>query len=283
MTSFPYSWRIAAARLWLILSASLMLCGCNFGKTVQSSVKPLQSTVAVTSAGVDVRTTNGRITLLADPDATEARIEAEFTAGGETQEQAEARVGQVRIDASIKDGTLHVRGIFPEPRYDGDRVDLSITLASITTAILRSNNGRILITGASGKVEVFTDNGRVEAIGCTGALHVQTDNGRVAVSDHNGGVALKTDNGAIAVALTDASSDPVQLVTSNGSVTLSVGSAFHGEIKVETSNGSIKTDGATDRLTHTSINDGRGTVRIGEGGPRSAIKTGNGSITIQSR
>jgi hypothetical protein len=267
----------------LVFAILIMLSGCNFGTTVQSSVKPLELKVGVTNAAVDASTNNGRIKLLADPNVNQARIEAEFTAGGETREHAEARLGQVSIDAKIKDGKLYVRGIFPDPRFDGDRVDLSITLASITTAQLRSNNGRILITGASGDVEIYTDNGRVEATSCIGALHVETDNGRIEVTDHDGGVDLKTDNGKITVALSDASSDPFQLLTDNGGISLSVGAAFHGEIKVETNNGSIKTDGPTDRFTSISINDGRGNVRIGEGGPRSAIKTDNGSITIQTR
>jgi len=267
----------------LVLAALLMFSGCNFGTTVQSSVKSLQSKVAVASAAVDVTTNNGRIKLFVDPDVNEARIEAEFTAGGETREHAEARVGQVSIDAKIRDGKLYVRGIFPEPRFDGDRVDLSITMASITTAQLRSNNGRVSITGASGDVEIYTDNGRVAATGCTGALHVETDNGRIEVTDHDGGVDLKTDNGKITVALSDACSDPFQLLTDNGSIRLSVGPAFHGEIKVETNNGSIKTDGASARFTRIAVNDGRGNVRIGEGGTRSAIKTDNGNITIQTR
>jgi hypothetical protein len=267
----------------LVFAVLLMFSGCNFDTTVQSSVKPLQSKVAVASAAVDASINNGRIKLLADPDVNEATIEAEFTAGGETREQAEVRVGQVSIDAKIRDGKLYVRGVFPEPRFDGDRVDLSITLASITTAQLRTKNGRVLITGASGDVEIYTDNGRVEVSGCTGALHVETHNGRIEVTDHDGGVDLKTDNGKITVALSDASSDPVQLLTDNGSIRLSVGPAFHGEIKVETNNGSIKTDGPADRFSNISINDGRGNVRIGEGGRRSAIKTANGSITIQTR
>jgi hypothetical protein len=251
--------------------------------------------VAGSSLLVDTR--NGRIEVVADPQRSDVAIEARVHCRGETQQEADERLDEIRIDASRgDDGRLVIKSVFPGrhrgsdgasihvkiPEADG--VELDTSNGSVVAGglaghlVIDTSNGRISVTDHDGSAHLDTSNGRVSVTNLSGSLWVDTSNGRLALVNVHGPVEADTSNGAIKLSLAPDQSGPIDLDTSNGSIDVDVGPGFGGRVTLKTSNGFVHVDDPAGRVSASSGDARRRRISVGDEGPPSRVDTSNGSI-----
>jgi len=164
-----------------------------------------------------------------------------------------------------------------------------------------SGNGELRIEGAGADVIAATGNGRVNIAGSSGEVRVSTGNGEVTVQDAQGPVDVSTGSGAIHVVT---STGPVSANSGNGDIDVSIGkldrlpdmtfSTGNGEVRLtlppglgaeldaNTGNGHVTTDFPV-TLKSGRLDPSRLRGRIGDGGGRLSISSGNGDIEIRKQ
>lgn len=167
----------------------------------------------------------------------------------------------------------------------------------------RTGDGAILIERLNGRLELHTGDGSIRADDVTGELQFNTGDGSVTVDRAEGRLAVDTGDGGVSVTgklsavrmhTGDGSvvyrleqgtvmADDWDISTGDGSVALYVPEGFGAEIDAHTGDGTVRNDlavassgtGEPDRRTL------RG--RLGDGGRRLRIRTGDGSISLKAR
>jgi len=135
------------------------------------------------------------------------------------------------------------------------------------SVVIDTDNGRVVVDGVAGTVDVGSDNGRVELDDVSGAVRVRTDNGRVIGSAlASATVDVGTDNGRIELAFA-APPSTVTATSSNGHIDIAL-PAVDGGYNIEsprTDNGSVELGIASDptsaRLVRTETDNGDITIR----------------------
>lgn len=166
--------------------------------------------------GVDVRTSNGRVTLKGLSGHAEIR-----TSNGSVRINDHS--GSARIQTS--NGKLHLEDVDGEINADTSNGSVIINDA-FGLVDVESSNGNVFIStahGNPGPVRASTSNGRVELAlgdGFEGILRVKTSNGRIRMSEL--GDARLIESSKNALELKSGESDVISAVrTSNGSVEIS--------------------------------------------------------------
>lgn len=278
---------IAIRRVWIGVAATaslgLLLAGCGPEARFRHTATLQVSHVA--DSAIDVATANGGVTITAT-EREGVEIIAEIRAT--TQERADA----VAISAErLAEGTLRVRAEWPGGRrLNSESCSFDIRLPDATGANVESANGAIALTGLGGEARAVTSNGRVMIERQGGPVDVRTSNGAISVlapggdvkaftsngsiriEDAPGAVECESSNGAIYVLMTESAPGPVQLISSNGAIDLRDGEGFRGLIAAETSNARVHAPGMTN-----------GVLKVTGDGPKSQIRTSNGSIDIERR
>lgn len=264
-----------------IVASSILLAGCNLqlGPNAKHTGTQRISLMSTTSAAVDVKSRNGDVFVHADSLVKHAIIEVEITAGGSTDAQAAARYDNVNVTAKDVGGVLQVRVSFPQPGFSNDGADFTVTIPEMTGVAVSTSNGDVEVLGANGTVILKTSNGAVTVLESTGITVIETSNGVVLVRDYAGPLEVTTSNGEITVVLSDEADEAVYLTSSNADVQLFVGPAFKGTITGSTSNGQVEITDSSGRATKSEQGKNAGSVDLGEG-PRSQLKTSNGSIAV---
>lgn len=261
----------------LVLAAGLCLpltaCMVSIDTKEQVTTIPVPH---VAGSGLKVVTRNGHITAKKS-EGSDIQIIATL------RMQSDERLQGTTISAN-RDGTgVLVIGAMPPGgewrSNEGCSFDISVPDASGIN--FKSSNGRIEIAGLSGKAEVESSNGALVVSSHNGPVHAETSNGHIDVTGATGPVDCSTSNGAVRVSL--AGPGPVRIDTSNGSITLEVGKAFAGSIEIRTSNGSISTPTAAPGFPSLTVQrEGKEHAKVTLGtGPRSALETNNGSVTVK--
>jgi hypothetical protein len=301
------------------IGLALCLGGCAFSPRFTATNSRAFSAPPV-AARVDALIDTGSITLGCAADGTTTAIDAQFTCGGLTQEEADQRLTQADLEVVTVEGdTVRIRALFPKPHRNGDKVSLTITLPTLTGALLRTDTGTISISDAGGPVDVMTDTGsvtvercagslvartdtggitvtshggaidaetdtgRITIEGCEGALRAHADTGRITVTGHTGAVEAQIDTGSVRIELTDRSDAPVSIKTDTGGASLSVGKAFNGVIEAQVDTGRVRVEGDEARISAQDMGRHHGSVTVGDGGERSTIVTDTGSIELRVR
>lgn len=274
--------RFQARLAGVLCGTAIFLAGC----VINVHREQRTATVAPETAaqGLRIDTHNGRVTVTAGDDA-EIFITAELKA------QTTERLAQMKVVAEQDEsGTLVIAPVPPggaggaAGRWwsnEGCTIDVALPRSATAAGVrVKTNNGRITISGAAGALDLRTSNGGIIVRGAAGEVVADTSNGKIELTDVHGPVKADTSNGRVLVRLTPDGEGPVEVDTSNGSVTLEVSPAYTGELAMSTSNGSIRVPSEARR------SGGRrsGTVvlgRGGDGGPKSSIATSNGNISVQ--
>jgi len=278
-----------------LLTAAAALPGC--GMMVGYKAKGQQTLTAAHRAGsaIHVTTQNGSVQIAADAASRDVVIRAAITASGDSQEEAERRLGLVQVNAQrLPDGTLDISSTFPDGRRSDDSCSLDITLPDASGAVIETSNGAVTLIGLAGDAEVHTSNGSIRVERQQGAVNARTSNGRIAVLHAGDSVDLQTSNGSVELdgyagsamvktsngkvtCRTDApSAGPITIHTSNGSITLVVPRSLGGAIEASTSNGGVTVSGADDVRGSKKHR----TVRLSGSGATSVLETSNGQVTI---
>jgi hypothetical protein len=146
--------------------------------------------------------------------------------------------------------------------------DGSISLDDVGGTInLRSGDGSIRATGVAGDVTAQTEDGSVHVEGTLAALRAETGDGSVVVEARDGST-MKSD---------------WDISTRDGSIVFRVPGTFDADIDATSRDGSVR--GELTGLEHDETEDGRESLkgRLGSGGHRVTLRSGDGSIRVANR
>ncbi|MGI8857353.1 MAG: DUF4097 family beta strand repeat-containing protein [Thermomicrobiales bacterium] len=167
---------------------------------------------------------------------------------------------------------------------------------------VRSSNGRIEVTGITGRLDLNTSNGIIMARDVDGTVAAQTSNGRVSVVGGRGMLQLSSSNGIVEVQNVQANG--IDLHTSNGRVSFTGSLTPGSKNRVETSNGTAVLTLPADSALNVDLRSGNGNVNVGFPVTTSpngenkrnvvqgvinrpdadlTVRTGNGSITLNKQ
>ena len=215
---------------------------------------------------------NGRVTVSA---WDQPRVHVIATKKVEAdRDDVQAAMRELRVDLQPRDGGLVVTTHYPKRGENGGLLDwlfgdnveaqvrYEVMVPRSMNVEVTNTNGRIELTGVSGRHELGTTNGAIEVTRCAGSLDASTTNGSVRAE-------------LTSVAL----NQPLHLETTNGRIELAVPRNFGADVDASTTNGSIQTDLPV-LTTETGRNSLRG--KINGGGTRVRLRTTNGGIAIRS-
>jgi DUF4097 and DUF4098 domain-containing protein YvlB len=232
-------------------------------------------------------------------------ILVEIEKRGPTQEA----VAEITVTASQRDNRIELEAKRPERESRGFGFHVSTSARLIVSVprradiFVKTDDGAIRIERVNGRLELRTGDGSIRANDVSGELVLNTEDGSVVVDGAEGRLVLETGDGGVNVAgqLTavrmhtgDGSvvyraspgvsmSDDWDISTGDGSVSLYLPRGFSAELDAHTGDGSIKND--LDVVRASTTETGRRTVkgRLGDGGRRLRIRTGDGAITLKER
>lgn len=239
----------------------------------------------------------GSIEVGEDPSLEGIEVRGTVRLTERDEERALARFDQLGASIRRQPGGFVVAPTFEGGRRQSERISLKVTVPDLGSVQLKTSNGALTATGASGGVAAESSNGSIRLVDCRGDARLSTDNGAISleggsgdalgatgngsvkVAGFNGSLQLETVNGDLEVSLADEATGAVQLRSGNGSINLSVAHGWSGVIEASTSNGQVRfrdQDGMRQK--------GKASIlAVGAGGPRSITRTGNGSIEVEVR
>lgn len=143
-----------------------------------------------------------------------------------------------------------------------------------------SGNGEITVAGSGGRVRASSGNGDVEVTDAKGPVHASSGNGDIIVGTTAGPVTASSGNGRIRVRM-DALVEEgnMNFSTGNGSIELSLPANASADIEANVGIRNFETDFPMQLPGRWS--SGRIEGKIGQGGRRIRMSTGNGRITIK--
>ena len=146
--------------------------------------------------------------------------------------------------------------------------DGSMTLENVRGAInLRTGDGSIRGTRLTGDITARTEDGSIFLEGALAALRAETGDGSVVIEAGDGS-AMKSD---------------WDISTGDGSIVFRVPDGFNADIDAASRDGNVR--GELTGLQHERAENGRESLkgRLGTGGHRVTIRSGDGSIRIVNR
>lgn len=197
-------------------------------------------------------------------DGGEARLWAKVEATADTEEEARALAGQVRIETQ---GTIRAAG--PERSGQGRSWFVSYRLEVPRRSDLRleADNGGLAVEDVVGDLELETVNG---------GLHLEGVGGRVQGQTRNGGLHVDLSG-------EEWEGEGLDLRTTNGGVHLSIPSEYNARLETGTVNGGVHTDlpvtgQVRGRRGHKP--GGRIETDLGRGGRLLHLETTNGGLHV---
>jgi hypothetical protein len=167
--------------------------------------------------------------------------------------------------------------------------DGSIRLDDVNGRLeLRTGDGAIRVNGGRGELRLNTGDGSITVDGAEGRLSLETGDGGVNVEGKLTAVKMHTGDGSIVYRVDSgtAMQEDWDISTGDGSVSLYLPSNFSAEIDAHTGDGGIRNDlGSADLERSGDRERDRNTLRarLGDGGHRLRIQTGDGAINLKAR
>lgn len=288
----------------LLMAVSVAASACTIDVQGEESVIREQRRFAVSGTpDLTVRTFDGSIEIR-PWDREEILVDIERRAGSETAAR------DIVVDTTQHEGVVRIEakqpsrnGFFEHAGGRSARVRMLLTVPRHVNVDARTGDGPILARDLNGRIELRTGDGSVRLQGVDGDITISTGegavtagelHGRVAVSTGDGSVNLsgrldeltaRTGDGAIDVDALPGSTmrDDWAISTGDGSVRLRLPAGFNADIDAHTGDGGIATHGVAlvQPRPERRGRDVRG--RVGSGGQRLTIRTGDGAIDIHAQ
>jgi len=216
-----------------------------------------------------------------------------------------ARAEALTVDVSRDGNRIVVDAPQPPSRgpqvrigpWTSDSVSFSVTVPRTLMLEVRTNDGRIEVRDVAGTLDLESDDGAVTGGRLQGDISVRTSDGSIRLGDVDGrlaartsdgsvrldgrfdGLTVNTSDGSVQVSVLEGSvmQDDWSIRTSDGSIRLRLPEGFSAELEARTSDGAIRADGVG---RATGGDRQRLQARIGEGGRRLSLDSGDGSITV---
>jgi hypothetical protein len=163
--------------------------------------------------------------------------------------------------------------------------DGSIRVEHITGKVeLKSADGSVIGRDLTGDLVAHTEDGSIRLEGVDGKCDVASDDGSINVQGRLDGLRVSTEDGSVVVRAMAGSrvTRDWSLSTSDGSLVLYVPDAVAAELDAQTRDGSVKLDAGLP-FARESGDESRRKLRgrLGSGGPRLVLRTGDGSIRLR--
>jgi Toastrack DUF4097 len=210
---------------------------------------------------------------------------------------AERTGDRIQVEARRPAGGNFVGfGVFTSP---STKFIVSVPLK--TNLVVRTGDGSILVERVDGRLELRSGDGTIKAVETAGDLVAESGDGTIQVDDVTGRVAVRTDDGSLRVSGTPTA---LHARSGDGSVVLRIrrGASMSEDWVVTTGDGSISAELPSDfsaeieadpgsdgraRCDLTLANASGGTRdqrvlrgRLGDGGHRLTLRTGDGTIRL---
>jgi hypothetical protein len=273
--------------------------GCSFMSKPTAKGTLNQTIPHATGGPITVDTRNGSVQIVADGSRSEVQVVASIVCEGDTQQQADDRLAQMKLDvARDTSRLLAVKPVFPGGPRGSDGASFVIRIPDASGVNVVTSNGQVTVAGLQGALKVETSNGSVTASDHNGPADIHSSNGSITVKNLAGDLVavtsnssvtasgvkgkadIDTSNGSITLTLDPASPGPIKLDTSNASIVVAVGSGFLGTVHIKTSNGKVTAGGAAADVVRTSNKDA--TIFLGDGA-ESTVRSSNGNITFDAK
>jgi len=230
-------------------------------------------TISLQEAGsFSLENINGAVTIRTSPDR-QVVIQATKYAKREKSDLDRIRIEVVQGERSVKVDTIYER------KNLRAKVNYDLTVPEgMSLELIRTINGKIVISGKYDRAELKTTNGSIEAKGDFNWLEASTTNGGLEISGVRGKINLRTTNGSIKAELDELSAD-FSARTTNGSIRLALGQEANARFIARTTNGSIKVEYPV--TVEGTVSRRRLEGSLGKGGEiRVSLETTNGSISL---
>ncbi len=260
--------------LGLMLLMPTMFIGCDeFIDSDYRFEETFSKTISLQEAGsFSLENINGGVTIRTSPDR-QVVIQATKYAKREKSDLDRIRIEVVQGERSVKVDTIYER------KNLRAKVDYDLTVPEgMSLELIRTINGKIVISGKYDRAELKTTNGSIEAKGDFNWLEASTTNGGLEISGVRGKINLRTTNGSIKAELDELSAD-FSARTTNGSIRLALGQEANARFIARTTNGSIKVEYPV--TVEGTVSRRRLGGSLGKGGEiRVSLETTNGSISL---
>lgn len=299
----------SALRAGIVVLACTSVIGCVVGVDSQGQIVREEKRFAVDGAP-DLRLTtfDGAIEVRGT-DSSEVLVEIEKR--GPTREA----VDELRVEATQEGRRIDVEVKRPsrESTVFGMNVSTSakliVSVPKHAAVLARTGDGAIRIEGVEGKLELRSGDGSIRVSEVKGELVLNTGDGSINVDHAEGRLTLETGDGGVNVEgnlsvvrmhtgdgsivyRADSATrmeDDWDISTGDGSVSIYLPAGFNADLDAHTGDGRIRNElGIADRNVERDRDQDerdRRTLRgkIGEGGKRLRVQTGDGGITLRAR
>jgi len=172
------------------------------------------------------------------------------------------------LTARTSGGVTEVRGGCRPQLFSRCALSVTVQLPTALPSTVDGENGRITVSGLTGRLDLHTTNGTIDVLGSVGRVDLGTTNGDIRVAESaSAAVAATTTNGSVTLQFVNPP-DSVDAGSTNGSITVRVpvdGVTYR--VTAQTTNGSVERDSVpSDSTSRRSI---------------TALTT-NGGITVQA-
>lgn len=180
-----------------------------------------------------------------------------------------------RIDIEIKEPHEHFS-------FGNRSVRLVVRVPREMTGYVHTGDGSVTLTGLHGSVQADTGDGSIRADDLDGMLQAHTGDGSVHVQGRFDGLQIHTSDGSVELRALQGSKmkEDWKLETGDGSVRLGLPRDLAANLDLHTGDGSIQMNMDVTVSGKLGGHELRG--KMNGGGPQLAVRTGDGSIQIDS-
>lgn len=257
-------------RKTIVLLTGLLMFSALFGGELLEEFN--KEVPAELGGKISIKNTNGSVEVVkGENDIVSVYAKVKVKSGN--RRKAEQMMKKIKIVVEEKNGFIHVGPEYPKKNsgfldwISGKRINVSVYLK--------------VEVPEEARLKVKSVNGKVMVKGVDGSINVSTTNGGLDLKSISGKISAHTTNGGVHVRLSDWSdSDRLECKTTNGGVHIELPSDVSADFYARTTNGSIRTDfpveisGKTHKKTKIS-----GTIN--GGGGKIELTTTNGGIHVE--
>lgn len=199
-------------------------------------------------------------------------------AAGDSQEEAAARLAQVRL--SVKGDVVTTTG----PSDNTWRAQVYVEAPEGGQMSLDAHNGPLAVEGISGRLVARTQNGPLAVKNCTGTTEVDAVNGPLALTDLGGTVKATSQNGPLAINLAGSAweGEGLDARANNGPLSLHVPESYQSGVQVTLSNhGPLSCRNKSCAQALQQWHDGKGQLLFGGPTPVVRVAAMNGPVAIR--
>lgn len=225
----------------------------------------------------------------------------------EKRAEDKAAVDRIKVNVDRLGDRVSLEAVDPDAHHPSmgffvsSRVRFVASVPKNTNLVIESSDGALSVERVSGQLQLRTGDGTIHAVETDGKLSANTGDGTIELENVSGQIDVQTSDGSMRISGTPTA---LRARTDDGAVVLRVreGAKVSADWEVSTDDGSVSVDlpsgldaeidadpgddgHVRNHLTLTNVTGGtrdepRLRGRLGAGGHRLTIRTGDGTITL---